>query len=322
VKTDIFYLCIDIINIMTLQQLEYVTAVDTHRHFVKAAEQCHVTQPTLSAMILKLEEEFGCRLFDRSVQPVEPTATGVAVIRHARQILFHVKQLKEYMMTQRSGVSGPLYLALIPTVAPYILPGLLTILRQGNPDISLKVSEMRTSVVVEKLRLAEIDMAILATPLAEAGILEVPLYYEKFVAYISPDEPYHQETEVQITSLPASGLWLLEEGHCLRSQVLNICENPVTPAVYEAGSIDTLVKIVDQNGGFTIIPELHLPLLSESQKANIRPIVRPEATREISLVFREDYFREGMVNALAEAVRQIIPATMVDERLKRFAIRL
>lgn len=307
---------------MTLQQLEYIVALDKTRHFVRAAEMCGVTQPTLSAMIQKLEDELDCRIFDRSSHPIVPTEIGVAVIQQAQVVLFNVNQLKENVLVQRGTVAGNLSLAIIPTVAPYLLPGIISLFRSDYPEISLKISEMRTETIIEKLHTAEIDMAILSTPLEDPKILEVPLYYEKFIAYIAPEEPMYAQEEVSTNEMPLDHLWVLEEGHCLRNQVFNFCENKTHSSTYEAGSIDTLVKIVDRNGGYTVIPELHVDLLSETQRQNLRKIVRPEATREIALVIRHDYVREGMMNAVANTVKKIIPQHMLDARLKKFAIKL
>lgn len=307
---------------MTLQQLEYIVALDKTRHFVRAAEMCGVTQPTLSAMIQKLEDELDCRIFDRSSHPIVPTEIGVAIIQQAQVVLFNVNQLKENVLVQRGTVAGNLSLAIIPTVAPYLLPGIISLFRSDYPEISLKISEMRTETIIEKLHTAEIDMAILSTPLEDPKILEVPLYYEKFIAYIAPDEPMYTQEEVSTNEMPLDHLWVLEEGHCLRNQVFNFCENKTHTSTYEAGSIDTLVKIVDRNGGYTVIPELHVDLLNETQRQNLRKIVRPEATREIALVIRHDYVREGMMNAVANTVKKIIPQHMLDARLKKFAIKL
>lgn len=307
---------------MTLQQLEYIVALDKTRHFVRAAEMCGVTQPTLSAMIQKLEDELDCRIFDRSSHPIVPTEIGVAIIQQAQVVLFNVNQLKENVLVQRGTVAGNLSLAIIPTVAPYLLPGIISLFRSDYPEISLKISEMRTETIIEKLHTAEIDMAILSTPLEDPKILEVPLYYEKFIAYIAPDEPMYAQEEVSTNEMPLDHLWVLEEGHCLRNQIFNFCENKTHTSTYEAGSIDTLVKIVDRNGGYTVIPELHVDLLSETQRQNLRKIVRPEATREIALVIRHDYVREGMMNAVANTVKKIIPQHMLDARLKKFAIKL
>ncbi|HWS01554.1 MAG TPA: hydrogen peroxide-inducible genes activator [Prolixibacteraceae bacterium] len=307
---------------MTLQQLEYIVALDKTRHFVRAAEMCGVTQSTLSAMIQKLEDELGCRIFDRSAHPVVPTKIGLPVIHQAQVILFHASQLNEQVHREKGSLTGSLSLAMIPTVAPYLLPGFIASFRKNHPQVHLKINELHTASIIGRLHHAEIDMAILSTPLDDPGILEVPLYYEKFVAYISPGESLYANTEISTSDMLMEHLWVLEEGHCLRSQVLNFCENKTHISTYEAGSIDTLVKIVDINGGYTVIPELHIDLLSETQKQNLRKIVRPEATREISLVIRQDYVRQGMMNAVADIIKQIIPSHMLDPRLKKFAIKL
>lgn len=307
---------------MTLQQLEYILALDKTRHFVRAAEMCSVTQPTLSTMVQKLEEELGCLVFDRTVQPIEPTEAGRLILQQAQIILFNVRQLKENVISQKSGLAGTLSLAMIPTVAPCLLPKFIAAFRSQYPHIALKVTEMRTEAIIRKLHDAEIDMAILATPLNDPKILEVPLYYERFVAYISPKDPIYCKKELDATHMPTENLWVLEEGHCLRNQVLNFCDHRVQTSTIEAGSIDTLVHIVDVNYGYTVIPELHTDLLNVEQKKNLRDIVHPEATREISMVIRHDYVREGLMNAVAESVKRVIPAHMLDERLKKFAIKL
>ncbi|MEG2606705.1 MAG: LysR substrate-binding domain-containing protein, partial [Mucinivorans sp.] len=196
-------------------------------------------------------------------------------------------------------------------------------LSHANSEVRLRVYEMRTEHIIDKLEKAEVDMAILATPLLRESLLEVPLYYEKFVAYVSPSEPLFAQPEIQARQMPSQHLWVLQEGHCLRNQVFNFCEHRSEHStMYEAGSIDTLVKIVDENGGYTVIPELHIPLLDVAQQAQIRRFVAPEPVREISLVFRQDYVRQGMVNFIAQAIRTIIPEGMVDSRLKKFAIKL
>jgi LysR family hydrogen peroxide-inducible transcriptional activator len=308
---------------MTLQQLEYVLALEKTRHFVRAAEMCGVTQPTLSAMIQKLEDELDCKIFDRSRQPIEVTEIGNQIIHQAQVIVYQANQLKESVKNEKDTLSGSLNLAVIPTIAPYLLPQFIATFKLKHPTISLKVSEMHTSTIIEKLRVAEIDMAILSTPLDDSKILEVPLYYERFIAYISPLEPIYERTELSATDMPLDKLWVLEEGHCLRNQVFNFCnEKPVQNSSYEAGSIGTLVRIVDVNGGYTVIPELHIDLLTDDQKKNLREIVKPEATREISVVIRHDFVREGILNAVAECIKEIIPTHMLDARLKKFAIRL
>ena len=166
-------------------------------------------------------------------------------------------------------------------------------------------------------------MAILATPIEQTDFLEIPLYYEKFAAYVSPTEELYGEREIVANEMPTEHLWVLKEGHCMRNQVFNFCQTQSAySTTYEAGSIDTLIKIVDENGGYTVIPELHLPLLHEKQQQHVRYLSAPTPVREISLVIRQDYVRERLVNAVADAVKAIIPDEMLDARLKKFAIRL
>lgn len=308
---------------MTLQQLEYVVTVDRIRHFAKAAEECHVTQPTLSMMIQKLEDELGLKIFDRSKHPVEPTRTGAEIIEKAKGILLNTERLREFVTSEKDGLICDFVLAVIPTVAPYLLPGFFPAFTSTYPDVSLQVTEMRTSTIIESIVAGKIDAAILATPIDHPQILEIPLYYEKFVAYVSSENPLFQQEELTSVDLPLKDLWVLQEGHCLRNQIFNFCEDK-TPRnyLYEAGSIDTLIRIVDTNGGYTIIPELHQQYLTDAQKKNVRPIVSPETVREISLIIHVDFVREKVLNAVAETVKGLIPDNMLDGRLKKFAIRL
>mgnify|MGYP005757157987 FL=1 len=307
---------------MTIQQLEYIVAVDRHRHFVRAAEDCGVTQPTLSAMIQKLEEELNAQIFDRSKHPVEPTGIGRKIIAQARTALNDMGRLQELVQSEVNALSGKLSIGIIPTVAPYLVPKFIRHFGAQHPEVTLSLSEMRTGNITGRLLDSSLDMAILATPLDNPDLLEIPLYYERFVAYFSP-EIVRDKRELRASDLPEEGLWVLQEGHCLRNQVFNFCEKkPGAHHIYEAGTIDTLIRIVDQNGGYTVIPELHLEFLSEPQTRNIRPIDSPPAVREISLVIRKDYLKERMVNAVADTIKTVIPERMLDERLRKFSIRL
>jgi len=308
---------------MTLQQLEYIVALDKYRHFVKAAESCGVSQSTLSTLIKKLEDELDTIIFDRDSHPIRPTQAGEGIIAQAQVTLFNARQLVEMTLSEKSQSGGEVRIGIIPTVAPYVVPKLFKQLSAYFPDIHPHIFELQTSEIIDKLGKAELDMAIMATPLEKSNLLEVPLYYEKLVAYISPQEPLWHSDKIHSNEMPTEHLWMLKEGHCLRNQVLRICEKRSGyNALYEAGSIDTLVKIVDENGGYTVIPELHVDLLREAQQRNVRPLTDPEPVREISLVIRRDYVREKVLNNVADAVKHIIPDHMIDGRLKKFAIKL
>ena len=308
---------------MTLQQLEYIVALSKTKHFVHAAEMCGVTQPTLSMMIQKLEDELDVKIFDRSKHPIAITAIGLKIIEQAQVILCQLNKVNELVSAEKGDLSGNINIAIIPTVAPYLLPKFFAEFKRAYPELSFKMYEMNTNTIERKLIMGEIDMAILSTPLNNPNILEIPLYYEKFIACISPNDYLYSQNELVSGNLPLEHLWVLEEGHCLRNQVFNFCNNGnVTSYAYESGSIDTLIKIVDENGGYTVIPELHVELLTNEQKKNLRKLVNPEPAREISLIIQQNFIREGQLNAVAETVKKIIPLHMLDSRLKKFAIKI
>ncbi|MDO5443554.1 MAG: LysR substrate-binding domain-containing protein, partial [Bacteroidia bacterium] len=199
--------------------MEYIVALDTYRHFVRAAESCGVSQSTLSTLLKKLEDELDIIIFDRDAHPLKPTPAGEKVIAQSRVILFNVNQLREMTLSERLRSSGEVSIALIPTVAPYIVPKLFKQLNIDSPDIHPRIFELQTSEILAKLSKAELDMAIMATPLEVQSLLEVPLYYEKLVMYVSPDEPLYKLKEVHSSEIPSDHLWMLKEGHCLRNQV-------------------------------------------------------------------------------------------------------
>lgn len=313
---------------MNLTALQYIVALDIYRNFVKAAEACGVTQPTLSTMIKNLEDEIDTVIFDRNAHPICPTKIGEKIIAQARITLSNAAYIEEIAKNERGIESGVLTIGIIPTIAPYILPKLFHAFHLNHPNIQLKVTEMRTNALTDKLRTADMEIGILATPIEQRGLLEIPLYYEKFAAYISPEESISKLTVIHPDEMLIDHLWVLQEGHCLRNQVFNFCRHLSGYASeYEAGSIDTLIRIVDENGGYTIIPELHLPLLSAEQLKNVRPLVTNgenggTPVREISLIIREDYIKERMLNIVADEIKKIIPEEMLDSRLKKFAIKI
>lgn len=308
---------------MTLQQLQYLISLDNNKHFLNAAEECGVTQPTLSAMIQKLEDELDVKIFDRSHQPIRSTEIGKEIIAQAKVILMHSEHLKEIIKNKRETLEGRLNLAIIPTIAPYLLPKFLIEFRKSYPKVELSVQEMKTSDIIYNLNQARIDVGILATPLDRNELLEIPMYYEKFLAYISPKEEIYKKETLSANNIPLDNLWILQEGHCLRDQIFNFCTTKRdSRAVYEAGSIDTLVKIIDENGGYTVIPELHQQFLNDTQKKNIRQIENPQGVREVSVVIKNDFIRERLLNAVVDTIKLIIPENMIDQRLKKFAVRL
>lgn len=310
---------------MTLQQLEYIVAVDKFRHFSKAAESVFVTQPTLSMMIQKLEEELEVTIFDRAQSPVEPTSIGKKIIRQARVTIAQANQIKYIVEEEKGIVRGVFRLGIIPTISPYLLPVLMQEHQTHNHDIKILVHEMTTDQILSALAHDTIDGGILATPLNEERMKEYPLYYEKFYAYVSPHETalYAKESFVE-NDLNNAKLWMLDEVHCFRTQILHLCRLKERRRgqlfTFEAGSIDTLIKIVDNNDGMTVIPEMAISNLSKTQRRNIRPFKAATPVREISLITRKEFVRQRMIDIIGDEVKAVVPESMLDTSLKKFIV--
>jgi len=307
---------------MNLQQLEYIVAVDTHRHFVKAAGSCFVTQATLSMMIRKLEDELGARIFDRSKQPVVPTDVGRAIVEQARVVLRESKRLEELVLSQKGMLTGQLRLGIIPTLAPYLLPLFLPAFARNYPQVHLNVVELNTDTIIRQLEGQQLDAAILATPLNQPGLSEQPLFYEQFVVFAATGSNLMSKKYVLSSDIDIHKLWLLEEGHCLRNQVLDLCELKKKEIGsfqfdYEAGSIETLKKLVRINDGITIIPELALQDLSETEMEQIRFFKPPVPVREISMVTYRHFIKERLVAVVKETILKSLPETIRTRQDKK-----
>jgi LysR family hydrogen peroxide-inducible transcriptional activator len=300
-------------SIMNFQQLEYIAAVAQHKHFGRAAAACNITQPTLSTMIQKLEEELGSEIFDRSRQPVVITQTGRKIIEQALLVLKEARQLKAIAQPENEEIAGKFQLGIIPTLAPYLLPRFLSSFLDKYPKVCLEITEQTTEQIADLLKRDRLDAALLATPLRHKGLTEKPLFYERFVAYVSGKEEWHKKSFVPEKSIDVSRLWLLEEGHCMRIQSLNLCELRGSAAhrrlEYASGSIETLIRMVETQGGMTILPELALDFLSVEQHRRIRFFKDREPVREISLVSSRS-LKKNMLNALLAEIDKILPPDM------------
>lgn len=307
---------------MTLQQLEYVLAVDEHRHFQRAADACGITQSTLSSMIRKLEEEFDIIIFDRNCHPVKPTLAGEQIINQAKVVLFHSKQLQEMSLSERNKTVGDINLGITPTIAPYITPKLFHYI-DTIPDVTIQAHELHRSQIIKQLKAAELDMAIMSLPHKEEGLLEIPLYNEKMLAYVSPKDPLYRRKSINSTTMPRQNLWELKNEISFQKQISEFCDmDSQRSSRYESGSVATLLNLVNENSGFTVIPELHVPMLRKEHLCNLRPLVKPVPTREVSLFVREDYVREGLINIVVKGIKEIIPLSMLNERIIKYAVRL
>jgi len=302
---------------MTLQQLRYIVAIDDNRHFGKAAEACGLTQSTLSLLVKKLEEELDIRIFDREQHPVAPTEIGRRLIDQARIVLFNTGQILEMAKNEKKTLSGPLHIALISTVAPVLVPGLFSYLGKNYPAISLCTEEMLTSTLKDKLRKAEVDIGILTEPAGDPDLLEIPLYHERFFAYISENEPAYALESIRAEKLWDHPVWIMRNGLRLfdKSQ-MTPGEELSYEHYFEGGRVGTLIQIVNENGGMTLIPETHINLILYNYQKKLRPIEGPGQGRTIVLAIRKDFIHEGMLNAVIDAIRTIIPVGLLDPMIK------
>ncbi len=298
---------------MTLTQLEYIVALDSYRHFVLASEKCFVTQPTLSMQIQKLEEELGVKIFDRTKQPVIPTEIGTSIIAQARIVLRDAGMIRQVIAEQKDIMTGELRIGIIPTIAPYLLPPLFKNIREKYPQVKLVVREIITEEIVQELKNNRLDCGIVVTPLKDSSIKEDILFYEELFVYVSKTNALYDKKYVLPTEIDPDQLWLLEEGHCFRSQILNLCELQKFSGLhfkYETGNIETLKRMVDKSDGITILPELAVMEFTKPQLKLVKKLKEPSPAREVSLVTHRDHLKTKLIKTLKEEILAIVPKPM------------
>lgn len=310
---------------MTIQQLEYIIAVDKFKHFAQAAEECYVTQPALSMMIQRFEEDLGVKIFDRTKHPVETTTIGEQIVTQARISLNHFRQIREIVEVQTNIVEGKFRLGIIPTIAPYLVPDLLHRYFDNKNKIELIIKERSTAHIIEDLINENLDGGILAGPVNNPKIVEHPIYYEKFYAYVSPSDERYKGRKVDLNNI--DNLWLLENEHCLRGQIERLCKlkhnNPEpSSTIFESGSIGTLIDVVNLNSGVTIIPEMFAMALDEEKQGNLREFQNLTAVREVSVAVNAEYLRKTMLNVIIDIVRSSVPESMQNPELKQYVVAL
>lgn len=299
---------------MNIQQLEYILAVDAYRHFAKAAEHCRVTQPTLSMMIQKLEDELGVKLFDRNLQPVRPTPAGKKVIEQARNVLYQASLIKDIVNEEEQSLKGTFRLAVLPTIAPYLLPRFFQKLVEKNPELDIRILEMKTAPTMTALQNGEIDAAIIANQPVESYLQGDTLYYEQFFGYVARNESIFKKDMIRTADISDERLWLLDEGHCFRDQLMRFCQMEkvkIRQAAYRLGSLETFMRMVESGNGITFIPELATLQLSSEQMEMVRPFAIPKPTREIVLVTRRDFIRHRITGILIEHIKKSVPKSML-----------
>lgn len=301
--------------------MEYVLAIDSERHFAKAAAKCFVTQPTLSMMVQKLEDELGIKLFERDRKPVLPTKAGEEIIRRIRIVLLEAKALKECAAEMRGTVTGTLRLGIIPTLAPYLLPLFLKSFTEKYPDLQVYIQEMVTDEMIIRIKSGDIDIGLAATPLFEDKLEEIELFQEEFFAYVSSSNEAYNKKYLLPSQIDTRELWLLEEGHCFRNQILNLCELQKSEQTYnalhyESGSIETLINLVDASEGVTIIPNLAALNLRPEQQKRIREFAEPKPARQISLITLKDYPRKQITETLRAQIISHLPSEILVTKKK------
>lgn len=300
----------------SITQLEYVMAVHKYGHFARAAQECFVTQPTLSMQIQKLEEDLGVRIFDRSKKPILLTRSGETIIDQIQLILFEVKKI-ESLLQNTATLSGELSIGIIPTVAPYILPRVLPVFEKKFGNIKLKIREMQTQRIIEALENDELDVGLLATPLKLSKIFERPLYYEPFWILCRKNHPLSKLKKIKAQQLDHEDVWLLEEGHCLRHQILDICSmkrNKNKRFEFESGSLETLKNLVEKYGGYTLLPQLSVEHLGRG--VVVIPFEKPTPVREIGLVYRREHYKSDLIGAFEQSVLDSVPSELLGLRQK------
>lgn len=308
---------------MTLQQLEYIVAVDEYRYFVKAAEVLGVTQSTLSLMIHKVEEELDITLFNRDTHPVEVTEIGRKVIDKAKIVLYHAKQLVELTRSEKMLSSGSLHVGMISTVAPVLMPGMFKYLKDFYPEVKMQAQEMGSASIFDHLRKAEIDMGLVTGPVNDKELLELPLFHERFFAFVTAGESGSFTGSIQRSELRNYPLWVMRDGvRLLEKNTITTDARYTYEEMYEGGRVGILIQVANENGGVTIVPETHIRFLTDDMRSHLCPIVNPVPQRIISLVMRKDYIHEKMMNIVVNAVKSCVPAEHHEPLLKAEYIKL
>ena len=289
---------------MTLTQLHYMTAIAEFGNFTLAAESCFVTQPTLSMQIQKLEEELGVKIFNRSTKPIVLTDIGKKILGQAKKITVEATRMQDLVSAEKGYIGGEFKLGIIPTVMPTLLPMFLNTFIKKYPKVDLKIEELTTQNITKLLEDGHLDAGIAATPLGLNHILEQPLYHEPFVGYIPKGNSLHSIEQIQIDDLNITDLLVLEDGHCFRNQVLNLCSIKDLNKQYElkSGNFETLINLSNNGPWMTIIPYLHSKLLPDSNKINLIEFNNPAPAREISMIYSKTQLKLPIINALKSTI--------------------
>ena len=305
---------------MTITQLQYVLAVAEHKNFTLAAEKCFVTQPTLSMQIQKIEEELKVQIFDRSKKPIQLTEIGQKIVNQAKNIVIEADRIKDIVEHQKGFIGGEFRLGIIPTIMPTLLPMFLNNFIKKYPKVKLIIEELNTDEIILRLKKGHLDAAIAATPLEDEKIKEIVLYYEPFVAYIPNNFAISHKNEIEVSDLNLDDILLLQDGHCFRDGILNLCKtqdiNASNSFQLESGSFETLIKLADEGLGTTLLPYLHTLDLKEKDKSKLRHFKEPKPAREVSLIYPKNELKIHIIDALRNTISGVVKGAIAFQNVQ------
>ena len=305
---------------MTITQLYYVLAVAENQNFTKAAAKCFVTQPTLSMQIQKLEDQLGVQIFDRSKKPIELTNIGKKIVSQARNIVNESYRIQDIVDQQKGFIGGEFKLGIIPTVMPTLLPMFLKSFIKKHPKVKLKIEELTTEEIITRIKDGHLDAAIAATPLEDDSIKERVLYFEPFVSYIPKGHRLHNNNKIDVSELDINDMLLLEDGHCFRDGVINLCKafksHSEDQFQLESGSIETLIKLSNEGLGMTLLPYLHTLDINDKEKGNLHYFNEPSPAREVSIIYHKSELKMHIIEALQDVISGIIRGAIAFQNVK------
>jgi LysR family hydrogen peroxide-inducible transcriptional activator len=305
---------------MTITQLQYVLAVAENKNFTLAAEKCFVTQPTLSMQIQKIEEELNVLIFDRTKKPIQLTEIGQKIVNQAKNIVNEADRIKDIVEQQKGFIGGEFRLGIIPTIMPTLLPMFLNNFIKKYPKVKLIIEELNTDEIIVKLKNGHLDAAIASTPLQEEKLKEIVLYFEPFVAYIPENHSIANKDEIEISDLNIDEILLLQDGHCFRDGILNLCKMGGIANnnhfQLESGSFETLIKLADEGLGMTLLPYLHTLDLKENDRKKLRHFKEPKPAREVSLIFPKTQLKIHIIDALRNTIAGVVKGAIVFQNVQ------
>lgn len=305
---------------MTITQLKYVLAVAEHKNFTKAAEKTFVTQPTLSMQIQKIEEELDILIFDRSKKPIELTEIGTKIVTQAKNIVNEANRISDIVDQEKGFIGGEFKLGIIPTIMPTLLPMFLRNFINKYPKVKLKIEELNTETIIEKLEDGHLDAAIAATPLQNVNIKERPLYYEPFIAYVTQNHRLYKKKTLEVSDLDLTDMLLLEDGHCFRDGVINLCKTirnqDEDHFSLESGSFETLVKLANEDLGMTLLPYLHTIDYKGEDLEFLKSFKEPSPAREVSLIYHKSELKMQIIDALRTTIASVVKGAITFQNVQ------